>query len=847
MRFERSENRIIMSIDELASYAFQREQPSRLTEYYGFIRSSSSVSVPEAEVSRSDSISSSGEKGLFSVLTEIASQRIQTTEASISCHTLHSDVPLQKIVPYGDTSLCIGGLAPRICYDGVLHTVEECKRVTYIKNDITPLDDPTLFARAAICAYLYANDSGLSQIKIRITFEHIKTANVLSFTALFTQVALSRMFSSLLNRAHTVIRAFTERYTVFPQEVKNMPFPYHSIREGQSELIKTAYRCIKRGENLLVSAPTGIGKTISSLFPAVKSLADGAADKIFYFTAKNITGQAAMEAALRLAKHAPHFRAVMICAKEQLCPFGKKGMSRLCHTCEKMGSITSDQGFSYISYRERQLAAMTDLLISDDPIYTVERIKKTAAEHNVCPYELSLDLSESCSLVVCDYNYVIDDAIRFQRYFKVPVPSEHFVFLFDEAHNLPDRTRNTYSSKLTSDAAQKLYELSQSFEKEGKALRECVLEYKRALEEVASLCSENQTLRQGAVGEILCGFYEDNHIPDELVRTVNNLARCIGKTMREFPDLAEMLEPHYQQLKKSAFTYSYFEKGFRFFASKIGDELTLQALCLDPSNILSLMLSPAVSSILFSATLSPMDYFAEVTGLTDAQQLELVSPYERDNLSIVAYDSISTRLTDRKETAYDCAEVIAETVMCREGNYIAYFPSYEYMTAVYRAFSTLGVDCAVILQKSGMSYRERERFIQIFRERMHPTIVGFCVLGGMFSEGIDLAGESLIGSIIVGTGMPMLSAERNIMAAYYDEKTEHGHEFAYTCPGMNKVLQAAGRVIRSENDKGVIVLIDDRLGEANIKRHFPSHWRHMVYTGDCDSLRTVLTDFWNQF
>ncbi len=845
MRFQRSENQVFMSIDELASYAFQREQPSRLTEYYGFIRSSSSVSSSEQKSVETSSPAPSGEKGLFSLLTEIASQRIQTAEAPVACPTLHTDVPLQMIVPHGDVSLCIGGYASRISYDGVLHTVEEIKPVSYMKSGMTPFDDPALFARAAVCAYLFANDNGLSQIKIRITFENAKNANALSFTALFTQVALSRMFSSLLNRAHTVVRTFAERYTVFPSEVKNMPFPYHSIRDGQSELIKTAFRCIKRGENLLVSAPTGIGKTISSLFPAVKSLADGAADKIFYFTAKNITGQAAMEAAERLAKHAPHFRALMICAKEQLCPSGKKGLSRSCFTCERMNGITRDMGVSYISYRERQLAAITDLLVSDDPIYTVDRIKKVAAEHHVCPYELSLDLSESCSLVVCDYNYVIDDAVRFQRYFKTPTPTENFVFLFDEAHNLPDRTRNTYSSKLTIDSAQKLYEIAESLVDDGKALLECVTEYNRSLEQVSSLCTENQTLRQTVGGEVLCGYYEDNHVPDELVRTVQNLTRCIGKYMREFPDLIEVLEPHYQYLKKAAFTYSYFDKGFRFFASKIGDALTVQVLCLDPSGILHIMLSPAVSSILFSATLSPMDYFAEVTGLMDAEQLELVSPYERDNLAIVAYDSISTRLTDRKDTSYDCAEVIAETILCREGNYIVYFPSYEYMTAVYRAFATLGVDCAVVLQKSGMSYRERERFIQIFRERKHPTIVGFCVLGGMFSEGIDLAGESLIGSIIVGTGMPMLSPERNIMAAYYDEKTERGHEFAYTCPGMNKVLQAAGRVIRSEKDRGVIVLIDDRLGEPTIKRHFPSHWRHMVYTGDCESLRAVLTDFWD--
>jgi len=210
----------------------------------------------------------------------------------------------------------------------------------------------------------------------------------------------------------------------------------------------------------------------------------------------------------------------------------------------------------------------------------------------------------------------------------------------------------------------------------------------------------------------------------------------------------------------------------------------------------------------------------------------------------VAFDSISTRLGDRRDTAYDCAEVIAETVSANDGNYIVYFPSYDYMKKVCRVFAGMMPACSIVMQKPGMSYRERDRFISIFKSSEKGSVVGFCVLGGMFSEGIDLTGESLIGTIIVGIGMPQISAERNIMAAYYDEKTERGHEFAYTCPGMNKVLQAAGRVIRSESDRGVVVLIDDRLGEPNMKLLFPPHWRHIKYTGDTESLRAILDSFW---
>ena len=275
--------------------------------------------------------------------------------------------------------------------------------------------------------------------------------------------------------------------------------------------------------------------------------------------------------------------------------------------------------------------------------------------------------------------------------------------------------------------------------------------------------------------------------------------------------------------------------------------MTAELLCIDPSGILERMLSTASSSIMFSATLSPTDYFTEVFGMENAEVLELQSPYEHENLCIVAYDSISTRSSDRKNTVQECAEVIVSATTAKEGNYLVYFPSYEYMKSVCKAFAAIAPECGIVMQKPGMSYKERQRFIDIFHEKRNGTIVGFCVLGGMFSEGIDLAGESLIGAVIVGCGMPQLSAERNIMASYYDEKNERGKEFAYTCPGMNKVLQAAGRVIRSENDHGIIVMIDDRLNDPDMKMLFPPHWRHMKYTSNLTSLNVILDDFWDHF
>ncbi|MBE6542591.1 MAG: ATP-dependent DNA helicase, partial [Ruminococcaceae bacterium] len=578
------------------------------------------------------------------------------------------------------------------------------------------------------------------------------------------------------------------------------------------------------------------------------AVGEGYADKIFYLTAKTVTGRAAIEAAERMQKYAPHLRSIMICAKEMVCPFRRKN-SELpvppnCHECEMTSTLSEDFGKTSISYRERELTALRVLLESDNHAYTIERITKTAAEFHVCPYELSLDLSEFCTVIVCDYNYALDDNVRIRRYFKNVQNTEKYVFLFDEAHNIPDRVRNTYSSVLKLSSADYLTELSEGLFSDNAEFAVKVHEYRSALVEIREMCTDKEYLRVTDAGDIKYGYYEDRLIPSELIRAAANLSRLLSKIIRDNDDLKDILEPYEKEISKAVFVSSFFDEKFRFFASRENDSLTAEILCIDPSGIIANMLSAANSVIMFSATLSPIEYFAEVTGLEDAEILELESPYERDNLCLVAFDSISTRLGDRRDTAYDCAEVIAETVSANDGNYIVYFPSYDYMKKVCRVFAGMMPECSIVMQKPGMSYRERDRFISIFKSSEKGSVVGFCVLGGMFSEGIDLTGESLIGTIIVGIGMPQISAERNIMAAYYDEKTERGHEFAYTCPGMNKVLQAAGRVIRSESDRGVVVLIDDRLGEPNMKLLFPPHWRHIKYTGDTESLRAILDSFW---
>lgn len=833
MRYERQADTVHISVSELAKFAFQRESPSAVSEKYGFVKKNI---VPDFDDAR-DIVLTSEREGV--ILHNIAE-----TDASLS--SASTEVPLEKRSIFGDYSVSVSGYADIISPTYPFHTVEEIKTVSSFPRGLSALSYPEHFAQAAVYAYIYAETQALSEVNVRLTYLKRSNGEKITFTATFALSTLTRMYETLLSRAYVMINTFADRYRIFPKEAKELPFPYTSIRDGQLEFVNKAYRAIVKSNSLLVSAPTGIGKTMSALFPAIKAIGAGVADRAFYLTAKNITGKAAIEALARITKYAPHLRSVMICAKEMLCPYAnRKDTVMNCRFCDKTDSMTEDFGKTYISYRERQLAALEELLLDKDPIYTTERITKTAEKHNVCPHELSLDLSESCEIIICDYNYVIDDGIRFIRYFKDVKNTEKYVFLFDEAHNLPDRTRNTYSAAISSDDIKKLTEITETYITGDAELNSRLDELSSAMTEICSICTDSEYCRSTDEGEITYGFYESSSAPSELIRCAGNLTRVLRRIIRDGGDYSDMLDEHVKKLSRLVFVSSYFDEKFRFFASRENSDVKVQLLCLDPSGILSAMLSSARSVIMFSATLSPIEYFSEVTGMQDADTLELESPYEKENLCVVAFDSISTRLNDRKHGTYSCAEVIAETVSAKDGNYIVYFPSYEYMRRVCKAFSNIMPEANIVMQKQNMSYRERERFISLFRSGKHGALVGFCVLGGMFSEGIDLIGESLIGTIIIGTGMPQLSAERNIMSAYYNEINGRGHDFAYLCPGINKVMQAAGRVIRSETDCGVIVWVDDRLGEPNIKLMLPPHMRHIKYTGDINSLDVILSDFWD--
>lgn len=827
---------IALTVTELAKFAYPLENPRVAGEKYGFVPYADAETPDASEIPPSASPVEAG----------IRYHNAAETDARDAGESAEKELAYRAVLE--DCTMEIHGRADSIAFDGERHTVTEYKTVRSFSNDLYPLKSPEHFAQAVCYAFMICATEGIGEAAIALVYIRRSDGMRRAYRAVFDLEFLSRAFYALLERALPFVKRIRDRESFLRRECRAMPFPFSTMREGQAEFIKEGYRTIRRGERLFVSAPTGIGKTISSLYPAIRAFGSGDCDRIFYATAKTITGKAAVDTCERFREFAPHLRGILILAKESLCSAqtidGETALLLKCPICPDLHDIGS--GAHFQPYLRREHDAMRALLESGTPFFTPEYLRKVAAQYSVCPYELSLDISAYCEVIVCDYNFLFDDRIRFRRYFKDVTRRERYVFCVDEAHNLPDRTRDMYSGTLSNETIGALREIQKKLFPLDTPFADAIGQAEELFRYLTALCDEDSSLVHRDGQDVQIGYYRSTTIPGEIGTALGVVLRQIRQYIRDDHELVGELLPYRRALMDFLSVLDYADERFCFLVSREDNRVTAQILCLDPAGILDRMLSAARASILFSATLSPAEYYLHVTGSPDSTYLELPSPYTRENLCLIAFDGISTRFTDRRATVEETAEILARSASVRAGKYIAYFPSYAYMKLVCRAFCQIAPEIAVVMQKSGMSYRERERFLQVFFSEKHRHVMGFCVLGGMFSEGIDLSGNALIGAMIVGTGLPGLSPERNLMAEYYQNTMEKGREYAYVFPGMNKVLQAAGRVIRSENDRGMVLLIDDRYDLPEMKLLFPTHWHHIRYTRDPDTLERILTDFWDK-
>jgi Rad3-related DNA helicase len=625
--------------------------------------------------------------------------------------------------------------------------------------------------------------------------------------------------------------------------IASLAFPFPNYRPGQRELAVAAYRLLANGGRLFLAAPTGIGKTISVLFPTVKALGEGKLERIFYLTARTVGRAIAEKALVDLRRAGLKLRAVTLTAKEKVCV--REGRPCDLLTCPLA-----------LGYYDRVKPAIREALEQEEITRAV--LEEVGQKHQVCPFELSLDVSVWADAIICDYNYVFDPQVYLRRHFAEDGGA--YVFLVDEAHNLVDRAREMFSADL-----------------EGRE----ILDVRRAVKQAAPRCTKALAQLHAAMRKLVSAtesteesFEASNHSVELNLfpaKTATSRDDENGvSTSLEFPDsLIEPLETALEEAEcwlvknqpaefREALLALYFRlHSFRRtaelyderFVTIIKSDLAMKVrlFCLDPSLLLRKALARGKAAIFFSATLTPVDYYRTLLGgAPEDHVLQLSSPFPSENLAVLIQDRIQTHFKGRTESLGDVVEAIGTLVQGRRGNYLVYFPSYQYLNDTLQAFQIRYPSVPMLVQRPGMTEAERDAFLAAFSIEHGEMLVGFAVLGGIFGEGIDLVGERLIGAVIVGVGLPQLSVERNLIRDYFQQRNTAGFEYAYTFPGMNRVLQAIGRVIRSETDHGLVLLIDARFNETRYRRLFPSWWRYLRVR-HTDGLREAIGSFWQQW
>lgn len=727
------------------------------------------------------------------------------------------EVALKISVEREQYTIAIEGRADGVIMEEGHVTIDEIKGVY---QDVSLMEGPVPvhLAQAKCYAYIYALQNQLSEIAVQMTYCNLDTEEIRRFQENYLFAELEGWFGSLIHSyekwARFQYKARQERNSSIAGLA--FPFPY---RAGQRELAGDVYRTIQREKILFIQAPTGTGKTITTLFPAVKAVGQGLAEKIFYLTAKTITRTVAKEAFDLLREQGYRGRVITITAKEKLCFCGEMDCNPVhCMYAKGHYDRVNDAVFDFIQ-REYDMAR--------------EALLAQAEAFQVCPFEMCLDASLWADAVICDYNYVFDPNVYLKRFFSEGTKGE-YLFLVDEAHNLVDRARDMYSASL----------YKEDFLRLKKVMKNHSLRCAQAME----ACNKHLLgfKRQCETYEVLDGI---SGLAFDLMRLCSAMEEFFQKEIN-FPEKKDVQE-FYLELRHFLNMYERMDENYVAYTEhETQQSFKLKLFCVSPAVNLQECLDKGRSTIFFSATLLPIQYYKKLLSTKEdnyAVYAQTVFGEQQRFLAVGA--DVSSKYTRRTEGEFQkIASYIHQAAQGKQGNYIVFFPSYKMMGQVWESFLAIGgilgeMDC--ICQESGMGEREREAFLDAFSVKREKTLVAFCVMGGIFAEGIDLKGKSLIGVLIVGTGLPQISNEREILKDFYQQREGLGFEYAFRYPGMNKVLQAAGRVIRTSEDRGIILLLDERFLEEGYQRMFPREWEHFGRV-TVSSVRGEVERFWQE-
>ncbi len=810
----------------------------------------------------------------------------------------HAELPLRHVSRCDDVVFSVSGRADGVWYDPAgACVVEEIKSVTGLPELYVRKPREADLAQLTCYGYFLCAAKGLSTVTLRLTYANAgDEANAVHVDSVLSAEQLKAAYIALLRMVLPRARDLCLRETAVRAAAKDAVFPYPEMRDAQHEMIVECWRDLRAGKTLFAEAPTGIGKTIATLYPAVRCLGEDRCDKIFYLTAKNATRREAFGAVERLISSGTPVRGCVITSRDAacVCPAAKAGRAEGRRTSAYCNPASCPYAKGYY---DRVEPVIEEMLASGKDLFSGLDIRAAAERGKVCPYELALDLSERCEIVICDYNYLFSPAVSLRRYFADGIPGtagHRYIFLVDEAHNLPDRARDMYGAQISLSDIRAVQDLLHGYEtralggifpeedadvgnlpdgedpapgrRDPRISAATLDDLIGALARMSRLCADNLVADGDGVRR---GVALDRRRPVELIETVNVLSKLcdrwlrrnlahplygvldtLAASLRAFRSAGDSYDRHY-----ATFVEAEEPAGVEPEDMAVAGEVRVRLVCLDPADILRPILHKAVARVLFSATLTPAEYFADILGGDRSTvTVSFDSPFDPDRLCVAVCDQINTRYENRDESYRRIVSYLSAVVSAKRGNYIIYFPSYAYLDAVYKLFHKKYPTVKTAVQTPGMTYEQREAFIDAFRPDSEELFVGFCVLSGSFSEGVDLPGRCLIGAVVVGVGIPALSNERNIMREYYDERASsmgdggaprQGYDYAYTYPGMNHVLQAAGRVIRRDDDRGVVILLDDRYAAEPYLHLYPEHWVNIAAVSDARSLYEYLTGFWS--
>ncbi|MEK8129132.1 ATP-dependent DNA helicase [Paenibacillus filicis] len=705
------------------------------------------------------------------------------------------EVHLEGELQHEELTFHLEGRCDGLRFEESAVIIEEIKSTARELSQIQEDTHPVHWAQAACYAYLYAVREGLSTMRLRLVYVQVATGEQLRFER---EAELSALAADM--------QRYAEAYAPFARlelrhvrqrdaSIKELAFPFPAYRGGQRKFAGAVYTAIAQESRLFARAPTGTGKTISTLFPSVKAIGEGLLKRMFYLSAKTLTRTAAEEAFALMKSGGLHLRSVTLTAKDKIC-FQEETR------CDKEHCPFAD------GHYDRVQDALLDLL-TNETLITRETVETYARKHTVCPFELSLDAAYTADAVLCDYNYIYDPRVYLKR--QPEELKRHAVLLVDEAHNLVDRAREMYSAELTKApflALQRAYKgVNTGLFQAAKAVNDFFIAWRKA--------------QEGA------GHKVDKEPPEALGPCVEAFTEAAERELSasERGESRQLLLDTYFACQRYSRALGTYDERFVTVAEWSKSDVRLKLFCLDPSAMLRQMAKGYRAQILFSATLSPLGYYRDMLGGEDDDYaVTIPSPFDKTQLEVQLLP-VSTRYRDREASKSAIAGMLHALIRERPGNQLVFFPSYEYMNEVLASFAEQESLVHVLVQQGEMSEEDRAAFLAEFRTGRERPVVGFAVMGGIFSEGIDLTGERLTGVVVVGVGLPQIGVERDTIKSYYDAAGKNGFDYAYVYPGINKVLQAGGRLIRTEQDRGTLVLIDDRFLQPSYQRLLPEEWK----------------------